>query len=230
MGDRKHATWTKIAAGNMEAFLGFSILMGIVHMPFLNDYWKRDPLLHYTPIADRISRDRFRELSRYLRFVDNATLVYRDSPGYDRLGKVRPILSTKFAELYNPHKEVAMDEAMIKFQGRSSLKRYMPLNQSSAESRCGFWQTAEMDTFQRSILARVLRQRRALVCAWLRHLHLNWRGRTTTSSLTISSPAMTCLQICVVFRKGHRCNVPIPLEDAVSFPQHHSQAFLQLQS
>ena len=102
--------------------------------------------------------------------------MYRDSPGYDRLGKVRPIITylyTKFAELYNPHKEVAMDEAMIKFQGRSSLKRYMPLNQSSAESSCGFWQTAEMDTFQRSILARVLRQRRALVCARLRHLHLN---------------------------------------------------------
>ena len=45
--------------------------------------------------------------------------------GYDRLGKVRPIityLSTKFAKLYDPHKEVAVDEAMIKFQGRSSLK------------------------------------------------------------------------------------------------------------
>ena len=26
-----------------------------------------------------------------------------------------------------PHKELAVDEAMIKFQGRSSLKQYMPL-------------------------------------------------------------------------------------------------------
>ena len=96
--------------------------MGIVELPSLDDYWKRDPLLHYAPIADRISRDRFRDLSRYLHFADNATLSPRGSPGYDRLGKVRPIIdyfTSKFAELYNPHKEVAVDEAMIKFQGRS---------------------------------------------------------------------------------------------------------------
>ena len=35
-------------------------------------------------------------------------------------------LSNKFATLYEPSKEVAVDEAMIKFQGRSSLKQYMP--------------------------------------------------------------------------------------------------------
>ena len=33
-------------------------------------------------------------------------------------------LSHKFAELYNPHRELAVDEAMIKFQGRSCLKQY----------------------------------------------------------------------------------------------------------
>ena len=29
--------------------------------------------------------------------------------------------------MYQPHCEVSVDEAMIKFQGRSSLKKYMPL-------------------------------------------------------------------------------------------------------
>lgn len=28
--------------------------------------------------------------------------------------------------MYNLHKEVSIDEAMIRFKGRSSLKRYMP--------------------------------------------------------------------------------------------------------
>ena len=28
--------------------------------------------------------------------------------------------------MYAPHKEIAVDEAMIKFQGRSSLKQYLP--------------------------------------------------------------------------------------------------------
>ena len=36
-------------------------------------------------------------------------------------------LSTKFAKVYQPHCDIAVDEAMIKFKGRSSLKQYMPL-------------------------------------------------------------------------------------------------------
>ena len=35
-------------------------------------------------------------------------------------------LQKKFLELYQPHCENAIDEAMIPFQGRSSLKQYMP--------------------------------------------------------------------------------------------------------
>ena len=116
MGDEKYSAWSKITPEDIKALLGFSILMGIVHLPSLDDYWKRDPL-HYSPIADRISRDRFRDLSQYMHFVSNATLLPRESPEYDRLGKVRPIITyfcEKFEELYNIHKEAAIDEAMIR--------------------------------------------------------------------------------------------------------------------
>ena len=87
-------------------------------------------MYHYSPIADRITRDRFRDISRYLHFVENATLTPRGSPGYDRLGKVRPVidhLSSRFSDLCDPHREVAVDEAMIKFTGRSTLKQFMPM-------------------------------------------------------------------------------------------------------
>ena len=93
------------------------------------DYWKKNPVFHYAPVADHISRDRFTEIGRYLHFVDNATLLPRSSPGYDRLGKVRPVLNylqTQFSSVYTPGQDIAVDEAMVKFQGRSSLKQYMP--------------------------------------------------------------------------------------------------------
>ncbi len=32
-----------------------------------------------------------------------------------------------FSDLYDPHREVAVDKTMIKFTGRSSLKQYMPM-------------------------------------------------------------------------------------------------------
>ena len=107
----------------LKALLGFHILMAINYLPSLDDYWRRDPLFHYALIANRITRDRFRELSRYLHFVNNDSLLPGDAPDYDRLGKVQPVvdhLSTKFAALYEPRHEAAIDEAMIKFQGQSS--------------------------------------------------------------------------------------------------------------
>ena len=54
----------------------------------------------------------------------------RGTPGFDKLFKVRPFLESiraNFLSQYVPHKEVAIDEAMIKFKGRSSLKQYMPM-------------------------------------------------------------------------------------------------------
>lgn len=58
----------------LNAFLGFMILMGLVKLPSLADYRSRDATFHYGKIADRISRDRFLEITRYLHFADNATL------------------------------------------------------------------------------------------------------------------------------------------------------------
>lgn len=145
LGDEKFCKWNWMTVEELKAFLGFHILMAINDLPSLDDYRRRDPLLNYAPIADRITRDRHRELSRYLHFSDNDTLVPHDSPGYNRLGKVRPLidyLSRRFADLYQPHCEVAIDEAMIKFQGRSSLKQYNPMK----PIKCGYSLTATMAT------------------------------------------------------------------------------------
>ena len=53
----------------------------------------------------------------------------RGQPEYDRLTKVHPVitaLQNLFLEAYKPHRENAIDEAMIKFR-RSSLKQYLPM-------------------------------------------------------------------------------------------------------
>ena len=41
------------------------------HCSLPHHYWSTDPALHYSPVVDRITRDRFREISRFLHFVDN---------------------------------------------------------------------------------------------------------------------------------------------------------------
>ena len=125
MGDDKYQEWTPMTVPELKA----CILMGITKLPAIDDYWKKDPLLHYDPIASRITRERFRDIRRYLHFVDNTTLPTSGSAGRDRLAKIRPLITditTKCQQLYNPHQDVAVDEAMIKFQGRSTLKQYVP--------------------------------------------------------------------------------------------------------
>ena len=125
----KYEDFEEVSVEELKAYFGFMILTGLVSLPALDDYWRRDPLLHYGGIADRISRQRFRELNRYLHFCNNQDLCQRGNPGYDRLGKVRKImekLQERFLTVYQPHCEIAIDEAMIPFQGRSSLKQYMP--------------------------------------------------------------------------------------------------------
>ena len=129
LGEERYAEWEKISVPELRAYFGFMILMGLYPKPAVRDYWKRDPFVNYPPISERISRDRFYDIGRYLHFADNTTLVPRGQPGHDRLGKVRPVMekvSERFLSLYNPHCENSMDEAMLRFEGRSSLKQYMP--------------------------------------------------------------------------------------------------------
>ena len=125
--------------------------MGINCQPSTEDYWKKDPIHYYKPIAQRISRDRFRDISRYLH------LSLRGSANYDKLGKVQPLINhfqEKFSSLYNLNCELAIDEAMIKFQGRSSLKQYMPMKSIKrgikvwvrADSRNGYFSLLEIYT------------------------------------------------------------------------------------
>ena len=59
--------------------------------------------------------------------MDDNSLQPRGLDGYDRLGKLRPLISHfthTFTDLYEPNKELTVDEAMIKFTGQSLLKQY----------------------------------------------------------------------------------------------------------
>ena len=48
-------------------------------------------------------------------------------------------LSKQFADLYEPNKEVAVDEAMIKFTGRSAVKQYNIMPMKSIKRGIKVW-------------------------------------------------------------------------------------------
>ena len=136
--------WTPLTTDELSAYLGFIILMGLVKLPSISEYWKRDEVFHYSPVADRISRDRFFEIHRFLHFTNNESQPGPGTPGYDKLGKVRPILtelSKRFVSIYRVGRDISIDEAMVPFKGRSSLKQYMPKKPVRREIKV--WMRAE---------------------------------------------------------------------------------------
>ena len=105
-------------------------LYSLVRLPRFDDYWRKEAIYHYSPIASRITRDCFRELKKYLHFANNSDLAAPQTPGYDKFGQIRPIiamLGDQLAAVCSAAKEISVDKAMIPFKGRSSLKQYMPL-------------------------------------------------------------------------------------------------------
>ena len=71
----------------------------------------------------------FFDLHRFIHFANNATLFAPGSSGYDKLGIIRPILTSlteRSSAIYEPGQDLSIDEAMIPYKGRSSLKQYMP--------------------------------------------------------------------------------------------------------
>ena len=108
MGGERYAQWTPVTLPELHAYMGFMILMGIVHLPSLCDYWKKDEIFHYSPVASWISRDRFFELHRYLHCVDNSNLPSPGDLAYNKLGKIQPVLDRlheAFRSVYCPTKK-----------------------------------------------------------------------------------------------------------------------------
>lgn len=117
-------------SSEIKAFLSANILMGIKQLPSYRDYWSSRAELRDNFISELLPRDRFIWLLGNLHLNDNSVLPTRESPHYDKLYKLRPVLdklSDTFLSSYKPSKNQAIDESMIKFKGRSSLKQYMPL-------------------------------------------------------------------------------------------------------
>ena len=122
MGDERYSKWDVITSEDLIAYFGIMLVMGMVRLPALTDYWKRDPLFQCTIISSSMARDRFFEIHRYLHFVDNSTILLPTDDNYDRLQKVRKILTMieeRFVALYHRHCQCAVDEAMVPYKGRA---------------------------------------------------------------------------------------------------------------
>jgi len=62
--------------------------------------------------------------------LNNSAMPRKGEPNYDKLYKIKPLLvslSKTYLKYYKPSEKQAIDESMVKFEGRSTLKQYNPM-------------------------------------------------------------------------------------------------------
>ena len=122
--------WHDVTNDEMKCFLGTLLGMGVHRLPKFKLYWSSDPFFRVQGIADVMPRNRFMKLLNNIHVSDNSTAVPRSDPAFDKLRKIRPLL-TIMNSLFQKNAvstySQSIDEAMILFKGRSSIRQYMPL-------------------------------------------------------------------------------------------------------
>ena len=100
-------------------------MAGIVNMPSYRMYWADTTRLE--PIADVMSRNWFDTMRNYLHINDNSTMKACDDPEYDKLFKGSPFVDSIKSSFQETEVEEynSVDELIIPFKGRSSLKQYV---------------------------------------------------------------------------------------------------------
>ena len=76
-----------------------------------------------------MTRRKFYWIKAHLRFSDASKEPPRDSPDYDELYKLRPIIETlnmTFVKHWKGHTYLSVDEMMIAFKGKNPFHRYVP--------------------------------------------------------------------------------------------------------
>ncbi|XP_054156697.1 piggyBac transposable element-derived protein 4-like [Oppia nitens] len=117
-----------INLNELKIFIGIQILMGLKQIPQEKSHWSNDSLYKTELISNAMTQQRYLTIKRSMHFhnqnSDIATMELNDP-----LFRVRLLLDhmPKISQLlYQPNKELTVDESLIGFHGKFSQAQYMP--------------------------------------------------------------------------------------------------------
>ncbi|VDL67550.1 unnamed protein product [Nippostrongylus brasiliensis] len=116
MSSAKSTKWKPIETEELFNYFGIYHQMGIEKRPKLSDSWSVRNMFNPSFAANLMSRNRFTQTLRCLRFVESE----RDG-GTNKLYKIQPILDVlneSFLKVCKPGKDVTIDESVVPFRGR----------------------------------------------------------------------------------------------------------------
>ena len=120
------ARWHPVSKNELRKFFGILLCMRLNQKPEIRQYWSRNILYKSDFFQDSkcLPRNRFEEISKYLRFCD-----YDHLSDSDKLSKIRPFLEMVkrlCKSVYIPKNRVSVDESLLLYKGRLGMRRYIP--------------------------------------------------------------------------------------------------------
>ncbi|KAG1697707.1 Activating signal cointegrator 1 complex subunit 2 [Nymphon striatum] len=113
--------WSDTDEYEMRKFLALEIGMGLCSKNIIQDYWETYWLTKTLSYGQIMSRDRYLLLRSFLHFNNNANQPNKGDIDYDPLYKFRSLVDLvqdTYMDMYQPHKELSVDEIMKRFKGR----------------------------------------------------------------------------------------------------------------
>ena len=129
-GATEKSAWYPVTVDEMKGWVAIYLCMGIINKPNLPSYWSTDPIMSTPFFGSTMSRTRFLQILRYLHFVDNSLAPGPDSPNFNKLYKIQPLLDLiipRFRAVYKPERQLAVDETLIKFKGKVHFRQFIPI-------------------------------------------------------------------------------------------------------
>jgi hypothetical protein len=115
--------WRAATVAEIYAFIGVHVYMGIDRLPRMHMYWNEN--YNHTFITSLFSRERFYQLLRFFR-VDSSDPSASPHNPIPRIQSLAATLNQSFAAHYIPSQALTLDETVVAFKGRSSIKQYIP--------------------------------------------------------------------------------------------------------
>ena len=143
--------WYDLTPNECKAYLGMSLIMGIIGPPRYRYIWSSSPYLRNNGLASVMPLSRYAKISEYFHISDRESEIPNGHPTYDKLGKIRWFIHSKFKLVKSPDKNQCIDESIVKFCGRADFKQWnnsKPIRQGlkilmRSDSSTGFAHIAE---------------------------------------------------------------------------------------
>lgn len=116
-----------ITRSEVYGFLGINLVMSYHKLPSWTYYWNNDHDFSVPFLSTIMTRKRFAQILSNIHVNDNSCIP---EDNQDKLYNIRPFidaLNENYVKLYSPSKRQSVDESMILFKGRHSIKQYNPM-------------------------------------------------------------------------------------------------------